>query len=69
MRCQTESMDKETVQKFVNESRALLNGLPALSGDSARVAHRLSVAVGLLENELADNELVSPIDALPGSHD
>lgn len=34
---------------FIEETRELLNGLPSLTGDSARVAHRLSQAIDRLE--------------------
>lgn len=41
------------MQTFINDCRTLLNNLPALTGDHARLAHRLSQAVDIIESDRA----------------
>lgn len=57
---------------FIADSRELLNRLPSLTGDSARVAHRLSQAIDLLdalvtELELQHDNLASDLTASPSN--
>jgi hypothetical protein len=41
--------------KFLTDSRTLLNSLPTLTGDAARLGHRLSQALDLIEAERRSN--------------
>lgn len=49
-----------SLQRFVNESTELLNGLPPQTGDAARLGHRLSCAltrIRMLEQACLDAKL------------
>jgi len=39
--------------RFITRSRTLLNRIPPQTGDAARLAHRLSIAIDLIEQDRA----------------
>jgi hypothetical protein len=43
-------------KNFINDCNSLLNSLSAMTGDNARVAHRLSEAVNRLEAVISQAE-------------
>ena len=48
-------MNRNETKKFIADCKTLLGSLPALMGDSARVAHRLSQALDVIE-DLENNQ-------------